>query len=91
MRTRIATAQSGDRTEANVVLAVSVIAVTATVVLGRGSRFLAAYDTAQGQVVLAVVFAMFAIGITWLARLARVERPTRFLASARTTPVEMPR
>ena len=91
MRTRIATAQSGDRTEANVVLAVSVVAVLATVVLGRGSRFLAAYDTTQGQAVLAIVFALFAVGITWLARLARIEPPTRFLASARAAvPVEVP-
>lgn len=91
MRTRINTAQSGDRTEANVVLTVSVIAVTATVVLGRGSRFLAAYDNTQGQIVLAVVFTLFAVGITWLARLARVERPNRFLAAARTGPtVEVP-
>jgi tight adherence protein B len=60
-------------------------------VLGRGSRFLAAYDTTEGQAVLAIVFALFAIGITWLARLARIERPTRFLASARAAAsVEVP-
>jgi tight adherence protein B len=88
MRTRILTAQSGDRTEANVVLTVSVIAVVGLVVFARGSRFLAVYNTTQGQAVLAVVFGLFAVGIGWLARLSRTEHPTRFLAPS--TPVENP-
>jgi hypothetical protein len=40
------------------------------------------YDTFTGQLVLAVVVGLFAIGFLWLRRLAKYETPQRFLASA---------
>jgi Flp pilus assembly protein TadB len=45
--------------------------------------FLAPYDGASGQVVLAAVVGIYALGIFWLRRLARFEVPQRLLATAR--------
>jgi hypothetical protein len=44
--------------------------------------FLAPYDGVSGQVVLAAVVGIYALGIVWLRRLARFEIPQRLLTSA---------
>jgi hypothetical protein len=45
--------------------------------------FLAPYDGVSGQVVLAAVVGIYALGILWLRRLARFEVPQRLLTTAR--------
>jgi hypothetical protein len=44
--------------------------------------FLAPYDGVSGQVVLAAVAGIYALGIVWLRRLARFEVPQRLLTTA---------
>jgi hypothetical protein len=44
--------------------------------------FLAPSDGVSGQVVLAVVVGIYALGIVWLRRLARFEIPQRLLTTA---------
>jgi hypothetical protein len=43
--------------------------------------YVSMYDTFTGQLVIAVVVGLFAIGFIWLRRLAKYETPQRFLAS----------
>jgi len=47
------------------------------VILNRG--YLAPYDTAFGQVMLLLVGALFAAAFVWLARIAQLREPERFL------------
>ena len=52
---------------------------------------MAAYDSLAGQVVLAVVAGLYALGIVWMRALARFPAPERLLASeAPRTPDEIP-
>lgn len=46
--------------------------------------FLAPYGTASGQVVLAIVGAVFAAAFWWLTRMSRISSPERFLTGLRT-------
>jgi hypothetical protein len=52
------------------------------------------YDSFLGQLVLAVVVGLFALGFIWLRRLAKYDMPERFLSSADTdkpgVPAEVP-
>jgi Flp pilus assembly protein TadB len=62
------------------------IVVTVTVVTALGLRlvnpvYVEPYATAAGQVVLAIVAAVFAVGFAWLARLSALPRSPRLLAS----------
>jgi Flp pilus assembly protein TadB len=60
-----------------------VVAVTVAMALGLAllnPDYVAPYRTAAGQGVLAGVVAIFALGFGWLAALARMPRPARFLA-----------
>jgi len=53
--------------------------------------YVAAYDSLTGQVVLAVVAALYALGIMWMRALARFPAPARLLASeAAHAPDEIP-
>jgi Flp pilus assembly protein TadB len=79
MRLRVEAERSGQRSEARFVVVFSALAVSGVLIFGRGSDFLDAYDDGTGQLVLAVVFAMFAFGGWWMARLTRFARPARFL------------
>lgn len=82
MRLRVEAERAGQRSEARFVVAFSAVVIGGIVVFGRDSRFLEAYDDAAGQVVLALVAGLFALGGGWLARLTRFERPARFLTIA---------
>jgi Flp pilus assembly protein TadB len=62
-----------------------VVVVTVAMALGLAlgnPGYVAPYRTAVGQGVLAGVVAVFAVGFGWLAALARMPRPARFLAQA---------
>lgn len=79
MRLRVEADRAGQRSEARFVVAFSATVIVGALVFGRNSDFLDAYDDATGQLVLAVVFAMFAYGGWWMAHLTRFDRPARFL------------
>jgi tight adherence protein B len=81
MRLRVEADRAGQRSEAKFVLGFGVAVVVGVVIFGRGTSFLAAYDTASGQLVLALVVAMYGLGMWWLSRLVRFERPSRFLSA----------
>ena len=83
IRTRIATAQAGDRAEARFVTTVTVIGLLVPAVFARGTRFFAAYRHPAGQVMLAIVVGLVAVGLWWLARFARMDTPARFLSNDR--------
>jgi tight adherence protein B len=80
MRLRVEADRAGHRSEARFVIVFSALVVVGVLVFGRGSSFLDAYDTVDGQLALTVVVGLFATGGWWLARLTRFERPARFLA-----------
>jgi hypothetical protein len=52
--------------------------------------FLAPYDSVFGQLVLAVIVAIYALGIIWLRKLARFDVPQRLLGAVSTAPGAAP-
>jgi Flp pilus assembly protein TadB len=80
MRLRVEADRAGQRSEARFILAFSAASVLGVLVFGRDSEFLDAYDSLEGQLVFAIVVAMFVVGGVWMARLTRFERPARFLS-----------
>ena len=76
---RVQTEWSTTRTSVRIIIAITVIMAVGQIILNR--PFLEPYDSAGGQVVLAVVGAMFGAGFWWLARLGRIEEPPRVLAA----------
>lgn len=80
MRRRVAVAQARVRTTVNMITGTTLAFIGGMAVFNRD--FLAPYDTLTGQAVLVGIAALFAAGLGWLARLARIEQPARFLAAA---------
>lgn len=77
MRRRIEAERKSTRRSVQVVVGIT-LGVAAMLVL-LNQQYVAPYGTFVGQVVLAVVIALFAAGVAWLRRLARVEQAERFL------------
>jgi len=77
MRLRVEAGRARTRTSVRVVVSVTVAMAAGLVVLNRG--YLAPYDTAFGQLVLAGVGSLFGAAFWWLGRMARVETPQRLL------------
>jgi tight adherence protein B len=80
MRLRVEAERSGQRAEARLVIGLGAVVIGGVLIFGRGSSFLDAYDSATGQLVLALVAALYGAGMYLLARLTRFERPARFLS-----------
>jgi Flp pilus assembly protein TadB len=76
-RLRIQTEWSTTRTSVRVIIAITVVMAVVMVALNRD--FLQPYDTGGGQLILAVVGAMFGIGFWWLAKLSRIPDAPRVL------------
>jgi hypothetical protein len=62
------------------------IVTSCTLLLGGGlvlfkRDFLAPYGSAEGQTVLAIVGAIFALGFWWLSRMSGISSPQRFLTA----------
>src|SRR3954466_16201145 len=62
------------------------IVTSCTLLLGGGlvlfkRDFLAPYGSAEGQTVLAIVGAIFALGFWWLSRMSGISSPPRFLTA----------
>ncbi|MGH3178180.1 MAG: type II secretion system F family protein [Streptosporangiaceae bacterium] len=82
MRRRVEANRRTTRRSVQIVVGVS---VGIALLLAVGNRsYVEPYKTFTGQLVMAVVVGLFAIGFIWLRRLARYETPERFLASADT-------
>jgi len=77
MRLRVEAGRARTRTSARVVVGVTLAMAVGLVVLNRG--YLAPYDSALGQLILAGVGGLFGTAFWWLARMARVEAPQRLL------------
>jgi Flp pilus assembly protein TadB len=80
MRRRVEASRARARSTVQIVTG-----VTATMIIGFllfDRRYLAPYDDALGQLVLALVAGLFGFGLWWLARMARIPVPDRFLAHA---------
>lgn len=80
MRQRVFAQRASTRRSVQIVAVVSVVFILGLAVLNRD--YVAPYTTPQGQVVLAVVFGIFAAGFVWMKRLSGVETPDRFLVSS---------
>jgi Flp pilus assembly protein TadB len=80
MRRRVEANRRTTRRSVQIVVGVSVGTALLLAVVNRA--YVSMYDTFTGQLVLAVVVGLFAIGFLWLRRLAKYETPQRFLASA---------
>lgn len=77
MRQRVMAQRASTRRSVQIVVAVSVAFVLGLSVFNR--EFVEPYGTAIGQVVLAVVCGLFALGFWWLRKLSTIETPERFL------------
>lgn len=88
MRLRVEAERSGQRSEARFVIGFSAVVVVGVLVFGRDTEFLDAYGDITGQLVLGLVGLLFAIGVSWMSRLTRFERPARFLRVAVSGEVE---
>ena len=78
MRMRVATARARLRTSIRVIVGTTLAMAAGLVVFNRG--YLAPYDTATGQVVLAAIGGLFAAAFAWLARMAATDKPARIFA-----------
>ncbi|MGD0880636.1 MAG: type II secretion system F family protein [Acidimicrobiales bacterium] len=77
LRLRIETSRSSIRSGVRTVVVFSVLFAGGLAVLDRS--YLAPFDSAGGQVVLAVVGALYAAGLTLMVALARPPKPVRLL------------
>nr|MDT0665424.1 hypothetical protein [Micromonospora sp. DSM 115978] len=80
MRRRVESSRRSTRRSVQIVVAVTLGVAGMLILLNR--TYVEPYGTFVGQVVLTVVIALFAGGIMWLRRLARIEVPGRFLTGA---------
>lgn len=81
MRQRVAASRSSTRRSVQIVAGFSLLFVVGLAVFNRD--YVEPYSTPQGQLVLAVVAGIFALGFLWMRRLAGVEKPARFLVATR--------
>jgi Flp pilus assembly protein TadB len=86
MRMRVEAGRARTRTSVRVIVGTTLAFAVAVVLLNRS--YVSAYDSATGQVVLLGIGGLFAIGFAWLARIARVPEPTRFLSIGDPQPGE---
>ncbi|MEV6952651.1 type II secretion system F family protein [Streptomyces sp. NPDC051183] len=77
MRQRVMAQRSSTRRSVQIVVGVSVAFVLGLSIFNPD--FVSPYNSAVGQVVLALVCALFALGFLWLRKLSTIETPERFL------------
>jgi Flp pilus assembly protein TadB len=81
MRQRVFAGRSSTRRSVQIVAGFSLLVVVGLAVFNRS--YVEPYGTPQGQVVLATVAGIFALGFLWMRRLSGVEKPGRFLVATR--------
>lgn len=77
MRLRVEAGRARTRTSVRVIVATTVAFAAGLVALNRG--YLHPYDSAFGQIMLLLVGVLFGLAFWWLARIARLQQPERFL------------
>lgn len=77
MRRRVETGRARIRSGVRVIVGTATVFAVGLVTLNR--PFLAPYDSATGQVVLAVVVALFGVSFGWRSRMSRFADPGRIL------------
>jgi Flp pilus assembly protein TadB len=77
MRTRVWVGRARTRSAVRIIIGVVVLFVGALVLLDR--EYLDPYDTASGQLALAVILGVFAVSFVGMERLGRLELPDRFV------------
>ncbi|WIV57878.1 type II secretion system F family protein [Amycolatopsis nalaikhensis] len=82
MRMRVEAGRARTRTSVRVIVITTLAFAIGLVLLNRG--YLAPYDSAFGQIMLLFVGALFAAAFAWLARIARLREPDRFLTELST-------
>jgi len=82
MRRKVNSSRRSTRRSVQIVIAVSVLMAVGLAVLDHS--FLQPYDSPFGQLVLAVIVGIYALGIFWLRKLARFDMPQRLLGTANT-------
>lgn len=86
MRQRVETRRAHVRTAVRIIIGATVAMVGFVALLNR--RYIHAYGTTTGQVVLAVVIAFGGVALWWLAAMGRYQSPERFLVGASTAEAE---
>ncbi|XVS62065.1 type II secretion system F family protein [Actinosynnema sp. CA-299493] len=84
MRMRVEAGRARTRTSVRVIVGTTLAFAVVVVLLNRD--YMAVYDSATGQIVLLGIGTVFALGFVWLARIARVTRPDRFLSTTEPGP-----
>jgi Flp pilus assembly protein TadB len=88
LRRRVEAERRSTRRSVQIVVGITVGVAGLLTVLNPG--YVAPYRSLLGQVVLVVVVALFAAGVAWLRRLARFEKPDRFLLNRAVEPRDTP-
>lgn len=83
MRIRVEVGRTRVRTATKVIVGVVIAAIAFLTLVNRD--YLAVYDNAGGQIVLAIVGGIFAVGGWLLKRMAEIQLPERFTARATST------
>ena len=86
MRIRVEVGRTRVRTATKVIVGVVIAAIAFLTLVNRD--YLAVYDDAGGQIVLAVVGGIFAVGGWLLKRMAEIQLPERFTARTTSTSLE---
>lgn len=81
VRRRVEASRRSTRRSVQIVIGVIAVVAGALVIFNR--EYVEPYATPVGQLVLAVVLALFAVAILWLRRLSGVAEPERFLIATR--------
>jgi tight adherence protein B len=79
MRVRVDALRARTRTAVRIISMVTVATMVLLLVLNLS--YLTPFDTAAGQVTLALIFAGFAAGLTWLSAMSRYQAPERFIVA----------
>lgn len=77
VRRKVAAERRATRRSVQVVVAITLVMAAGLVLFNP--VYMAPYTSFIGQVVLLVVIALYALGLVWLRRLAKIEVPERFL------------
>ena len=77
VRRKVAAERRSTRRSVQVVVAITLIMAAALVLFNP--TYMQPYTSFIGQVVLAAVIGLYALGLVWLRRLAKIEVPERFL------------
>ena len=88
MRMRVEAGRARTRTSVRVIVGTTLCFAVAVVLLNR--PYLAAYDSAAGQIVLLGIGVLFGLGFAWLVRIATVTEPDRFLSLTADTTASQP-